>query len=180
VDVLGIWCEWKTTEDQTNHHYSAMEMSVPPGAGVPLHRDAIQETFTVLDGSAEFGRLGENGEEWLPIATGDVVNVPNWSYHGFRNSGDSPARIQLTCPAGLEAFFASAEFGSNWVQFRVELRNPRPTYSESQRSQRSTAASSIPEFDSGNTIRRRVSKQDSPISIDSPGLAAPQSRRLPG
>ena len=35
VDVLGIWCEWKTTEDETNHHYSVMEMTVPPGAGVP-------------------------------------------------------------------------------------------------------------------------------------------------
>ena len=105
VDVLGIWCEWKTTEAETNHHYSVMEMIVPPGAGVPLHRHAIQETFTVLDGSAEFGRLGENGEEWRPIATGDVVNVPNWAYHGFRNSGSAPARIQLTCAAGLEAFF---------------------------------------------------------------------------
>jgi quercetin dioxygenase-like cupin family protein len=105
VDVLGIWCEWKTTEDETNHHYSVMEMIVPPGAGVPLHRHAIQETFTVLDGAAEFGRLGENGEEWRPIARGDVVNVANWAYHGFRNSGSSPARIQLTCAAGLEAFF---------------------------------------------------------------------------
>ena len=105
VDVLGIWCEWKTTEDETNHHYSVMEMTVPSGAGVPLHRHAIQETFTVLDGSAEFGRLGENGEEWIPIVAGDVVNVPNWAYHGFRNSGTSPARVQLTCAAGLEAFF---------------------------------------------------------------------------
>ena len=26
VDVLGIWCEWKTTGDETNHHYSVMEM----------------------------------------------------------------------------------------------------------------------------------------------------------
>jgi quercetin dioxygenase-like cupin family protein len=105
VDVLGIWCEWKTTEDETNHHYSVMELTVPPGAGVPLHRHATQETFTVLDGSAEFGRLGENGEEWLSIAVGDVVNVPNWAYHGFRNTGHSLARIQLTCAAGLEAFF---------------------------------------------------------------------------
>jgi quercetin dioxygenase-like cupin family protein len=105
VNVLGIWCEWKTTEDETNHHYSVMEMTVPPGAGVPLHHHAIQETFTVLAGSAEFGRLGKHGEEWLAIASGDVVNVPNWAYHGFRNSGNSPVRIQLTCAAGLEAFF---------------------------------------------------------------------------
>jgi quercetin dioxygenase-like cupin family protein len=105
VDVLGIWCEWKTTEDETNHHYSVMEMMVPPGAGVPLHRHAIQETFAVLEGAAEFGRLGENGEEWQAIAVGDVVNVPNWAYHGFRNTSHALARIQLTCAAGLEPFF---------------------------------------------------------------------------
>ncbi len=105
VDVLGIWCEWKTTEDETNHHYSVMEMTVPPSTGVPLHRHAIQETFTVLEGAAEFGRLGSTGEEWLPIKVGDVVNVPNWAYHGFRNSGTTLARIQLTCAAGLEEFF---------------------------------------------------------------------------
>jgi len=34
-----------------------------------------------------------------------VVNVSNWAYHGFRNSGLVPARIQLTCTAGLEPFF---------------------------------------------------------------------------
>jgi quercetin dioxygenase-like cupin family protein len=96
VDILGIWCEWKTTEDETNHHYSVLEMTVPPGTGVPLHRHSVQETFTVLEGAAEFGRLGSPGEEWLPIKVGDVVNVPNWAYHGFRNSGTTLARIQLS------------------------------------------------------------------------------------
>jgi mannose-6-phosphate isomerase-like protein (cupin superfamily) len=105
VDILGILCEWKTTEDETNHHYSILEMTVPPGAGVPLHRHAVQEAFTLLEGSADFGRLRDDGEEWLPLRFGDVVNVPNWAYHGFRNSGLVPARIQLTCAAGLEPFF---------------------------------------------------------------------------
>jgi quercetin dioxygenase-like cupin family protein len=105
IDILGIWCEWKTTEDETNHHYCVLEMTVPPGAGVPLHRHAIQETFTVMEGAAEFGRLGTNGEEWTPIAAGDVVNVPNWAYHGFRNPTAVGAKIQLTCAAGLEGFF---------------------------------------------------------------------------
>ena len=105
VDILGIVCEFKTTEHETNHHYSILEMTIPPGAGVPLHHHAVQEAFTLLEGSAEFGRVGDNGEEWLPLRFGDVVNVPNWAYHGFRNSGLVPARIQLTCAAGLEAFF---------------------------------------------------------------------------
>jgi mannose-6-phosphate isomerase-like protein (cupin superfamily) len=105
IDILGIWCEWKTTEDETNQHYCVLEMTVPPGAGVPLHRHAIQETFTVMEGEAEFGRLGSNGPEWTPITPGDVVNVPNWAYHGFRNLNTVPAKIQLTCAAGLEGFF---------------------------------------------------------------------------
>ena len=61
VDILGIVCEWKTTEHETNHHYSILEMTVRPGAGVPLHHHAVQEAFTLLEGSAEFGRLGDNG-----------------------------------------------------------------------------------------------------------------------
>jgi hypothetical protein len=72
---------------------------------VPLHHHAVQETFTVTEGAAEFGRVGRDGEEWMRIAAGDVVNVPNWAYHGFRNTGAQPAKIQLTCAAGLEAFF---------------------------------------------------------------------------
>ena len=44
-------------------------------------------------------------EEWLPIAIGDVVNVPNWAYHGFRNPSTAPVKVQLACAAGLEAFF---------------------------------------------------------------------------
>jgi mannose-6-phosphate isomerase-like protein (cupin superfamily) len=130
VDILGIWCEWKTTEDETNHHYSIIEMTVPPGAGVPLHHHAVQEAFTLLEGSAEFGRLGENGEEWLPLRLGDVVNVPNWAYHGFRNSGSVPARIQLTCAAGLEPFFR--ECGVPVEPGRI-LSAESPTASEIQR-----------------------------------------------
>ena len=61
IDVLGIWCEWKTTEDETNHHYCVMEMTLPPGSGVPLHHHAVQETFTMMDGSAEFGTAMYNG-----------------------------------------------------------------------------------------------------------------------
>jgi hypothetical protein len=80
-------------------------MTVPPAAGVPLHHHAVQEAFTLLEGSAEFGRLGDDGQEWLPLRFGDVVNVPNWAYHGCRHSGPVPARIQPTCAAGLEPFF---------------------------------------------------------------------------
>jgi quercetin dioxygenase-like cupin family protein len=105
IDVLGIWMAWTTTEADTGHHYCVLDMTVPAGAGVPLHHHAVQETFTMMEGSAEFARLGVSGEEWLPLVTGDIVNVPSWAYHGFRNASGAPARILLTCAAGLEAFF---------------------------------------------------------------------------
>jgi len=127
IDVLGIWCEWKTTEEETNHHYCVIEMTLPPGSGVPLHHHAVQETFTVVEGSAEFGRLTTNGEEWLPIVIGDVVNVPNWAFHGFRNPNALPVKIQLTCAAGLEAFFR--ECGIR-VDSRMTLPVGAPSASE--------------------------------------------------
>jgi hypothetical protein len=57
-------------------------MTVPPGAGVPLHHHAVQEAFTLLEGSAEFGRLGDDGEEWLPS-----FPRPVWRRAGGRRRG---------------------------------------------------------------------------------------------
>jgi len=105
IDVLGVHMEWKITEYDTGHHYCVFEMTVGPGALVPLHHHAPQETFLVLEGHAEFGRLASNGAEWLPVEPGDTVHVPSWAYHGFRNTSDASARVLLTCAAGLEPFF---------------------------------------------------------------------------
>jgi quercetin dioxygenase-like cupin family protein len=105
IDVLGIRMEWKVTEQDTGRQYCLFEMTVPPGAGVPLHCHAEQETFWVVDGEAEFGRVGSSGPEWFPVAPGDTVNVPGWAFHGFRNQGKGNARILLLCAAGLEPFF---------------------------------------------------------------------------
>jgi quercetin dioxygenase-like cupin family protein len=105
IDVLGIRMEWKVTEQDTGHQYCLFEMTVPPGTGVPLHHHAPQETFWVVDGELEFGRVGGAGPEWFRIAAGDTINVPSWAFHGFRNSGKSNARMLLLCAAGLEPFF---------------------------------------------------------------------------
>jgi quercetin dioxygenase-like cupin family protein len=105
IDVMGIQMECKISERDTNHHYCLFEMTVPPGAGVPLHHHAEHETFWVVDGEAEFGRLGAEGPEWFAIAAGDTVNVPGWAFHGFRNASAQNARLLLTCSVGLETFF---------------------------------------------------------------------------
>ena len=80
-------------------------MTVPPGTGVPLNHHEPQETFWVVDGELEFGRVGDTGPEWLPIAAGDTITVPSWAVHGFRNRAQRDARVLLLCAAGLEPFF---------------------------------------------------------------------------
>ena len=97
--------EWKVTEHDTGHQYCLFEMTVPPGTGVPLNHHEPQETFWLVEGELEFGRVGAAGPEWLPIAAGDTITVPSWAFHGFRNQGPRNARVLLLCAAGLEPFF---------------------------------------------------------------------------
>jgi hypothetical protein len=47
------------------NQYCLFEMTVPLGAGVPLQHQAEQETFWVVDGEAEFGRMAKEGPELL-------------------------------------------------------------------------------------------------------------------
>ena len=64
VDVLGIWCEWKTTEAETNHHYSVMEMIVPPGAGyrcTAMRFRKRSRCWTARPSSVALERMARNG-----------------------------------------------------------------------------------------------------------------------
>lgn len=105
IEILGIHLEWRVREADTNGHYCVLEMTVPAGAGVPLHEHGYQETFFVVEGQAEFGRIVAGELEWFAVEAGDTVNVPIWTMHGFRNPGNEVARINLTCSQGLEQFF---------------------------------------------------------------------------
>ncbi len=108
VNVLGIHCEWKVRAEDTGGSYAAIENLVPPGTGVPLHNHAAPETFQVLEGRVEFGRLGENGAEWIPAGPGDYFHIPSGIMHGFRNTGASVARTLVLFRADLAAFFDEA------------------------------------------------------------------------
>lgn len=105
TDILGIVMEWKLRERETGQQYCLLEMRVPPGAMVPIHHHAPAETFCITSGQIDFGLGREAGIVWTPVAAGGLVHVPAWAYHGFRNVSTALCRIQLTCGAGLEAFF---------------------------------------------------------------------------
>jgi mannose-6-phosphate isomerase-like protein (cupin superfamily) len=111
IDLLGIHCAWKVTEAETGGHYCMLEMYVPPAAGVPMHQHEEQESFVVIEGTAEFTRMGTDGRqsaEWFPVGRGETVHVPSWAMHGFRNPGMAPSRILLICAKGIEPFFREA------------------------------------------------------------------------
>ena len=108
VNVLGILCEWKLKPEETGGIYGMIEILVPPGAGVPMHAHTAHEAFHVLEGQAEFERLGSNGSEWLQANPGDLFHIPGDTMHGFRNPGSSPARMLVLFGADLASFFEEA------------------------------------------------------------------------
>ena len=108
LNILGIHCDWKVRAEDTGGSYAAIENLVPPRTGVPLHNHASPETFQVLEGRVEFGRLGPGGVEWLPAGPGDYFHIPGGIMHGFRNTGDSVARTLVLFRADLAAFFDEA------------------------------------------------------------------------
>jgi quercetin dioxygenase-like cupin family protein len=90
------------TGDDTAGKYTLIDMHVPPGGGPPPHRHDFEEMFAVLDGAIEVSFRGET----LTARAGETINVPANAPHGFRNVGDSPARLLCLCaPAGQDEFF---------------------------------------------------------------------------
>ena len=108
LNILGVHCEWKVRAEQTGHSYAAIENLVAPGTGIPLHNHAAPETFQVLEGRVEFGRLGAQGAEWIPAGPGDYFHIPGGVMHGFRNTGNTVARTLVLFRADLAAFFDEA------------------------------------------------------------------------
>ena len=108
LSILGIHAEWKVRPEDTGGSYAAIENQVPAGAAVPLHNHAAPETFQVLEGRVEFGRLGEHGPEWIPAGPGDYFHIPGGVMHGFRNTGNSVARTLVLFRGDLAAFFDEA------------------------------------------------------------------------
>lgn len=108
VEILGIHCRWKVTAEETGDSYSLIENWAPPGAGVPLHTHDAPETFFVLEGKLEFGRLGPQGAEWLAAGPGDTFHIPGGIMHGFRNGGDTVGHLLCLFRADLAPFFEEA------------------------------------------------------------------------
>lgn len=97
---------FKASGSQTGGAYMTAEITTPPGGGPPLHRHEPQELFYILEGEFEFPTI-RNGELQVVRATpGDVVHIPNWIPHTYKNVGQQPGRFLITLtPPALEAYF---------------------------------------------------------------------------
>jgi mannose-6-phosphate isomerase-like protein (cupin superfamily) len=129
-DLLGIRNEWKLRSADTGGLYCVLQMTVPPGMGVPPHQHVYHEAFFFLEGAVEFAREENRRTTWLPVAPGDMMNVPSWAIHGFRNVGERPARVLLTCAPEVEAFFDQAGVP---VEAGMPLTSGPPSLSDIQR-----------------------------------------------
>ena len=89
--------------DQTNGAFTALDITVPPGEGPPLHVHTRQdESVYVLEGDLRF----KLGDELSATPAGSFVFIPRGVAHCFQNVGAEPGRILVTfAPAGMEGFF---------------------------------------------------------------------------
>jgi len=94
---------FKVRGEQTGGRMTALENTVPPGEGPPLHtHDAEDEAWYILEGELRFSLDGVTAS----APAGSFVFVPRGVPHCFRNVGDRPARLLVVfTPSGMERFF---------------------------------------------------------------------------
>ncbi len=93
--VLGDVVTFKLTGEDSDHAYFLTEIvSLPGGGPAFLHTHVPQETFWILEGEYEVYGRDESGEKYAMEATpGTTVHVPGNVPHGFKNVGDTTAKL---------------------------------------------------------------------------------------
>ncbi len=144
---LGLPTLARATGETTNGAFGLIEhWEMPVGFASPYHTHHREdECFYVLEGKVAF----VCGGEWLEAGAGGFVYGPRGIPHGFKVTGDQPARMLLMCtPAGFERFVldqatAMAEPPSPpdmerllalAEQYGIEIHGPLPEASSSPKS----------------------------------------------
>lgn len=105
-NIVGDRIVIKADGNDTGGAFAVMEGLTPPGGGPPPHRHTREdESFYVLEGTAEFTVAGE----MIRASVGSYVFAPRGIPHHFRNPGTGPLRMLVIAqPAGIERFFEEA------------------------------------------------------------------------
>lgn len=104
--ILGMRNRVLATGDATDGAFGAVEITVPPGSGPPLHTNSRETLgYYGLEGTLSF--VTESGDREL--RPGSFVSLRRGGTHTFANNGDTPARaLMINAPGGFERFFADA------------------------------------------------------------------------
>jgi mannose-6-phosphate isomerase-like protein (cupin superfamily) len=110
-DGHGIWflgslMTVKAGYDQSRGAFTLIEQLSPPGFAAPAHvHDEEEEAFYVLEGHLQV----TCGDRTWTVGQGGFVFLPRGIPHAFSVTGDGSAKLlQITSPAGFEAFAAEA------------------------------------------------------------------------
>ncbi len=106
LDVLGDVVRILATAEETGGVFGAVEFTVMPGGGAPLHANNRENlAFYVADGSLQFTT---NGEVTI-LGAGSWFFAPAGNAHTYHNKTDDIARTLMLCvPGGFEQMFADA------------------------------------------------------------------------
>ncbi len=88
LPVLGQFVTVRIGADESGGRFALFELECPPGTGTPLHREAGDESFLVLEGQLTFTLDGRSVE----AGPGDCVVVPAATPHAEANASSAPAR----------------------------------------------------------------------------------------
>ncbi|MHB2166551.1 cupin domain-containing protein [Alsobacter sp. R-9] len=76
---------------------TVFEQFCAPGCGAPVHRHAVEEVLTVLEGEAEI-RVGDAVRR---VGAGHSALIPAGQRHGFTNVGTGTLRVQAILAAPI-------------------------------------------------------------------------------
>jgi len=113
VHFLGNLLTFHIRSATTDDKFTLIENRTAPGQGAPVHRQADDEAFYVLEGEYEFLLDGI----WHRKGAGEALHIAPGTVHAFRNPGKNDARMLIiNSPGSLhEAFFVDVgdrvEFG---------------------------------------------------------------------
>jgi quercetin dioxygenase-like cupin family protein len=98
VSYLGSRVIIRVRSEQTEGRYASVEVWSPPAPafGPPLHTDAHDEHFYVLEGEITF----QAGDRRWQAATGSSLYVPTGVPHTFGNFAPVPARMLVMFSPG--------------------------------------------------------------------------------
>ena len=89
ISFMGMDLVWKVVNEPKSELLTFIQVA-PAGSGVPLHiHHNEDESIYLLEGSLRF----QVGEDVFDVNEGDSVYMPRGKVHGFRITGDKPARI---------------------------------------------------------------------------------------